>query len=100
MAEYKVYKQSWITRKKGDLPLHHYVQLNSGAHAFYCAQDSERALPDSKCGQRKNFTFNATEKKGSIYMELHLHIPHIPSWINTYAYRQLYLSDLNVIQGC
>jgi hypothetical protein len=36
-------------------------------------------------------------KKGSIHMELHLHIPHIPSWINTYAHRQLYLSDLNEI---
>ena len=50
-------------QKKGDLPLHHYVHLSSGAHAFYCAQDSERAFPDSKCGQRKNFTFNATKKK-------------------------------------
>jgi len=74
--------------------------LSSGAHAFYCAQDSERAFLDSKCGQRKNFTFNATEKKGLIQMELHLHKPHIPSWLNTYAYRQLYLSDLNLIQGC
>jgi hypothetical protein len=31
-------------QKKGDLPLHHYVQLSSGAHAFYRAQDSEETV--------------------------------------------------------
>jgi len=71
-------------QKKGDLPLHHYFQLSSGAHAFYCAQDSERDFPDSKRGQRKNFTFNTTEIKGLIQMELHLHKPHIPSGLNPY----------------